>query len=69
MSIFTIENSIMLSRPVFGITAGQQAQQNTLIPSELAASTINSGKLPSTDNFNITKRLYHKASALEPYPT
>ena len=55
VSIFTIENSIMLSRPVFGITAGQQAQQNTLIPSELAASTINSGKPPSTDNFNITK--------------
>ena len=55
VSIFTIENSIVLSRPVFGITAGQQAQQNTLIPSELAASTINSGKLPSTDNFNIPK--------------
>jgi hypothetical protein len=53
-SIFTIENSL-LNRPVYGIIAGQQAQQNTFIPPELAASTINSGKPPSADNFNITK--------------
>src|SRR5690242_20190011 len=55
MSIFTIENSVISNRPVYAIIAGQQAQLNTFIPPELAASTINSGKPPNTDNFNIAK--------------
>ena len=54
-SIFTIMNSYIIPRPVYGLTAGQRAQQNTAIPPELAASTINSGKAPSTGIFNITK--------------
>ncbi|HZI70553.1 MAG TPA: hypothetical protein VFD60_05245, partial [Nitrososphaeraceae archaeon] len=54
-SIFTITNSYIIPKPVYGLTAGQRAQQNTAIPPELAASTINSGKTPSTGIFNITK--------------
>jgi hypothetical protein len=54
-SIFTIINSYIIPRPVYGLAAGRQAQQNTVIPPELAASTINSGKDPNTDIFNITK--------------
>jgi glucose/arabinose dehydrogenase len=53
MSIFTTTNSLFGT--VYGITAGKRAQQDTPIPPELAASTVNSGNPPITSNFNITK--------------
>jgi hypothetical protein len=59
-------NSYIIPRPVYGLAAERLAQQNTVIPPELAASTINSGKAPNTDIFNITKGLYNKASTMEP---
>jgi glucose/arabinose dehydrogenase len=56
MSIFSIMHSLTVTtKPAYGIIAGKQVQQNTLIPPGLAASIINSGKPPTTDNFNITK--------------
>ncbi|HZA07430.1 MAG TPA: hypothetical protein VE619_06985, partial [Nitrososphaeraceae archaeon] len=54
-SIFAVMNPLITSRQVYALTAGQRAQQNTPIPAELFASTINSGNPPKTDNFNIPK--------------
>jgi glucose/arabinose dehydrogenase len=55
-STFTTISSIPLNHLAQAqLVAGQQLKNPGTIPAELAASTINAGKPPGVDNFNITK--------------
>ena len=52
-SVFTMASSVALVQGQ--LLLGQQVKNPGTIPAELAASTINAGKPPTINNFNITK--------------